>query len=158
MSFSIQNYLVRKWLTIRMAADEFYFNEPFEISKEYPIMRNILALLLLPFSLTFVFAAARIFGSLRNYTILLCLIVIGINILIANLMVNRLKDSDIVNETVTAYEQLDYSDRKSLYSFKSQMYMVSLILSLILLTWVIGGIVCYFVCIIFPYNGGSGLV
>ena len=149
MSFSIQNYLVRKWLTIRMAADEFYFNEPFDISNEYSIMRNVLALSLVPFSLVVIFAAARIFGSLRDYTLLLCLLVVGINILIANQIVNGLKDSDIVNDTVTAYEQLDYSDRKKLYSFKSQMDMILLIF----LPWVISGIVCYIVWLILPYHG-----
>lgn len=89
----LNEYIIRNWLLSRMAAQEFYFKSPFEIEEEYTIMKSVLCLALVPLELLFVFAYARIFGSLGNYTWQIIIIAVLINILISNLIINKAKNN-----------------------------------------------------------------
>lgn len=55
MTFGIYKNIVKKWIVMRMAAEEFYFKQPFEIKDEYPIMKSILFLALMPIEMLIVF-------------------------------------------------------------------------------------------------------
>lgn len=143
----LNEYIIRNWLLSRMAAQEFYFKSPFEIKEEYTIMKSILCLALVPLELLFVFAYARIFGSLGNYTWQIIIIVVLINILISNLIINKAKNNPIIGDTVSYYHQSDYSERKKLYSFRNIAYIVFLTA---LLPWLIMFLGILVICLIFP--------
>ena len=143
---SLYNLVVRKWIQSRMAAQEFYFKQPFEMAEEYPIMKSILVLSMFPIELIFIFAYARIYGSLSSVTLPLILILLVINILLANLAINNLKDKPIIGEAISSYHQMDYSDRKKLYSFKS----ITEIVLLTVMPWFIMGIAIALICFFVP--------
>lgn len=139
--------LIRKWILSRMAAQEFYFKQPFEIAEEYPIMKSILVFGMFPIELIFIFAYARIYGSLSSVTIPLFLICLIINILLANLIINSLKGKPIITEAMSSYQQMDYSNRKKLYSFKN---ITEVILLTAGLPWLIMGIAIAIICFYVP--------
>lgn len=139
--------LIRKWILSRMAAQEFYFKQPFEIAEEYPIMKSVLVFGMFPIELIFIFAYARIYGSLSSVTIPLFLICFIINILLANLIINSLKGKPIITEAMSSYQQMDYSNRKKLYSFKN---ITEVILLTAGLPWLIMGIAIAIICYSVP--------
>ena len=120
-----------------MAAEEFYFKQPYQIEEEYPIMKSILFFALFPIELIFIFTYARIYGSLHAYTLRLFIISALINLIISNILINCIKESPFINETIASYEQLDYECRKKLYSLKN---------GLIVLFWM--GFMPWFLCFI----------
>lgn len=140
-------FIVRKWILLRMAAQEFYFKQPFEIAEEYPIMKSILVLDMFPIELIFIFVYARIYGSLSSVTVPLFLIFLIINILLANLIINSLKGKPIITEAMSSYQQMDYSNRKKLYSFKN---ITEIILLTARLPWLIMGIAIAIICFSVP--------
>ncbi len=146
MSLNLNKFFVKKWITMRMAAQEFGFKQPFEIADEYPIMKNIIVFSLVPIELIFLFTYARIYGSLSRYNLQIILIVALVNIIIANLIINPIKNSPFIDETISNYEQLDYDKRKALYSFKSNAGLTVLLL----LPWLIFAISITIVCFAIP--------
>lgn len=119
MILRLHKCIVEKWIALRLAAQEFYFKQPFEIKDEYPIMKIILFFALVPMELIFIFLYARIFGSLSAYNLEIILTLAIINMVISNLLINCIKDKPFVRETVIHYRQLDYDARKKLYSLKN---------------------------------------
>ena len=71
MILELHKYMVKKWISLRLAAQEFYFKQPFEIKDEYPIMKSILFFALAPMELIFIFLYARFFGSLMRLSCLI---------------------------------------------------------------------------------------
>lgn len=147
MLLKIHKYLVKKWITLRMAAQEFYFKQPFEIKDEYPIMKSILFFALVPIELILIFTYARIFGSIRAYTFQIILIIATINIIISNLLINNIKGSPFIDDTMNSYEQLDYESRKKLYSFKNGAIVTFLTA---LMPWLMLFIAIPIVCYLIP--------
>ena len=135
--YNLHKYVIKKWIELRMAAEEFYFKQPFQIKEEYPIMKSILFFVLFPIELIFIFTYARIYGSLHAYTLRLFIISALINLIIYNILINCIKESPFINETIASYEQLDYECRKKLYSLKN---------GLIVLFWM--GFMPWFLCFI----------
>lgn len=119
MILELHKYIVKKWISLRLAAQEFYFKQPFEINDEYPIMKSILFFGLTPIELIFIFLYARIFGSLSAYNLGIILTFAIINLVVSNLLINYIKEKPFINETVMSYRQLDYDARKKLYSLKN---------------------------------------
>ena len=111
--FNIHKYIVKKWIVLRMASQEFYFKQPFEINNEYSIMKSILFLAIMPIEALFTFTYARIYGSLTAYRLLLIIVMAIVSLIISNIMINRIKDKPFVNETISSYERLDYESRKN---------------------------------------------
>ncbi len=68
MSLNPHKYLTRKWIMMRMAAQEFSFKEPFDLDGEYRIMKSCLFLSINPIELIFVFTYARLYGALGCYS------------------------------------------------------------------------------------------
>lgn len=148
MTFCIYKNIVKKWIVMRMAAEEFYFKQPFEIKDEYPIMKSILFLALMPIEMLIVFTYARIYGSLHNYIWQILSVIAAVNLLISNVAVNNIKDKPFINETMMYYEQLGCEDRKKLYSFKN----VAIVLFWVaVLPWVILFAGIWIVCLIVPH-------
>ena len=137
MIIKLNKYIIKKWIELRMAAEEFSFKQPFQIKEEYPIMKSILFFALFPIELIFIFTYARIYGSLHAYTLRLFIISALINLIISNILINCIKESPFINETIASYEQLDYECRKKLYSLKN---------GLIVLFWM--GFMPWFLCFI----------
>ena len=131
-----------------MAAQEFYFKQPFEINNEYSIMKSILFLAIMPIETLFTFTYARIYGSLTAYRLLLIIVMAIVNLIISNIMINRIKDKPFVNETISSYERLDYESRKKLYSFKNGVIVTFL---MALMPWILLFIGIAIVCYIFPH-------
>ena len=92
MILKVHRYIVKKWIVLRMASQEFYFKQPFEIKDEYPIMKSIRFFALVPIELIFIFLYARIVGSLSAYNLEIILAVAVVNLLVANLLINHIKD------------------------------------------------------------------
>lgn len=148
MTFCIYKYIVKKWIVMRMAAEEFYFKQPFEIKDEYPIMKSILFLALMPIEMLIVFTYARINGSLHDYIWQILSVIAAVNLLISNVAVNNIKDKPFINETMASYKQSGYEDRKKLYSFKN----VSILLFwVVLVPWMILFVGIWIVCLIVPH-------
>ena len=145
---NIHKYIVKKWIVLRMAAHEFYFKQPFEINNEYSIMKSILFLAIMPIEALFIFTYARIYGSLTAYRLLLIIVMAIVNLIISNIMINRIKDKPFVNETISSYERLDYESRKKLYSFKNGVIVTFL---MGLMPWILLFIGIAIVCYIFPH-------
>ena len=116
MILKVHRYIVKKWIVLRMASQEFYFKQPFEIKDEYPIMKSILFFALVPIELIFIFLYARIVGSLSAYNLEIILAVAVVNLLVANLLINHIKDEAFIDETIRSYKQLDFETRKKSYS------------------------------------------
>lgn len=133
---------------MRMASQEFYFKQPFDIHEEYPIMKSILFFALIPVELILIFTYARIYGSLRAYILEILLIMAIVSLLLSNILINSIKDRPFISETITSYEQLDYEKRKSLYSFKNG---ASVIFLTALMPWILSFACIAIVCQIFPY-------
>ena len=131
-----------------MAAQEFYFKQPFEINNEYSIMKSILFLAIMPIEALFTFTYARIYGSLTAYRLLLIIVMAIVSLIISNIMINRIKDKPFVNETISSYERLDYESRKKLYSFKNGVIVTFL---MVLMPWILLFIGIAIVCYIFPH-------
>ena len=148
MIYNLHKYLIKKWIELRMSAEEFYFKEPFEINQEYPIMKSILFFAMFPIELIFIFTYARIYGSLHAYTVWIIIIVAIINLIISNILINCIKESSFINETITSYEQLDYESRKKLYSFKNGIIVT---FWMAMMPWLICFICISIVCIIIPH-------
>lgn len=147
MSINLFKLTIRKWITLRMASQEFYSHEPFEIDKEYSIIKSILIFALFPIELIFIFTYARIWGSLAAYTIPLFLIMLVLNILISNTLVNKVKGAPFIDETISGYVNWDYNQRKRLYSFKN---ITSIILLTAGLPWLVSAIAIAAVCLMIP--------
>ena len=148
MAFNLTKFFVKKWVTLRLAAQEFGFKKPFEIAEEYSTMKSVIFFSLVPIELVFIFTYARIHGSLQDYSLLILLSIALINIITANLIINPLKDSKLINETISQYEQMDYDKRKAIYSLKNGVSL-SLIL-ILLLPWIIFAISIAIVCAVIP--------
>ena len=133
MILELHKYIVKKWISLRLAAQEFYFKQPFEIKDEYPIMKSILFFALAPMELIFIFLYARIFGSLSAYNL--------------EIILNHIKEKPFINETVMSYRQLDYDARKKLYSFKNGAITIFLTT---LMPWILSFIVISIVCYLIP--------
>lgn len=146
MLFRIHKHIARKWIFMRMAAQEFYFKQPFELKDEYPIMKSVLFFALYPIELIGIFAYARIYGSLRGYTLPIILALTGINALLSNILINSIKNTPFINKAVTSYEQLDFGSRKNLYSFKNgfiTIFLTAIVPWLVLLIGVTA--LCYLI-------------
>ena len=63
----MNRYLVKRWFLTRMAAQEFYFKQPFQADEEYPIMMSLVIFGLIPPEAIGVFAYSRLFGSVSRY-------------------------------------------------------------------------------------------
>lgn len=146
MALGFGNYFVRKWVTMRMAAEEFGFKQPFEIKEEYTIMKSVLFFSLFPIELIFVFGYARIYGSLSAYSIPIILAIFLVNFLVSNLVINSIKGKPVVEEAMAHYRQLDYASRKKLYSFRNAMSVISISL----LPWAICALAIAIICIAVP--------
>lgn len=109
-----------------MAAQEFYFKSPFDINEEYTIMKSILFFALVPIELLFIFAYARVYGSLSNYTWHIVILMLLINILISNLMINGIKNDGFIKDVISQYENSAYGERRKLYSFKKVFGIIAL--------------------------------
>lgn len=145
MRVKMQEYLVRKWIIMRMAAQEFYFHEPFDLVAEYTIMKSVLVAAILPIEAVFIFTYARIYGTLHNPLLVVGLAVL-ISVVVANLTVNRIKDKPLIDEVISEYEQMDYDARKSLYSFKNIAFIVFLTAGLpCLISAAAIALICFFV-------------
>ncbi len=153
MIYGIHRFIVRRWIMTRMAAQEFYYKQNFEIGEEYTILKTIMVFSLVPVELIFVFTYARIYGSLSKYSLTICGILFLINILIANIVINRLKGSQLVGDTMADYELLDNEARQRFYSFRM---IWPLIFLTTILPWVICGIAIFVVCRILPINPSIG--
>lgn len=139
-------YLVKKWIMLRMAAQEFYFKEPFDIKEEYTIMKSILFLDLMPIEAIFIFTYARIYGSLSSYILQILLIMIIANLIISNILINLIKDKPFIDETISSYEKLVYEKRKKLYSVRNGI-IVTFYTALMpwLLCFICIAIICYII-------------
>lgn len=109
-----------------MAAQEFYFKSPFDINEEYTIMKSILFFALAPIELLFIFAYARVYGSLSNYTWHIVVLMLLINLLISNLMINGVKNEGFIKDVISQYENSAYGERRKLYSFKKVFGIIAL--------------------------------
>ncbi len=147
MIIKLNKYIIKKWIELRMAAEEFSFKQPFQIEEEYPIMKSILFFALFPIELIFIFTYARIYGSLRAHTFMLFIISALINLIISNIVINCIKDRPFINETITSYEQLDYESRKKFYSLKNGL-IVTFWMGMV--PWLICFICITIVCFIIP--------
>ena len=147
MILELHKYIVKKWISLRLAAQEFYFKQPFEIKDEYPIMKSILFFALAPMELIFIFLYARIFGSLSAYNLEIILTFAIINLVVSNLLINHIREKPFINETVMSYRQLDYDARKKLYSFKNGAITIFLTT---LMPWILSFIVISIVCYLIP--------
>lgn len=134
---------------MRMAAQEFYFRQPFELKDEYPIMKSILFFALYPIELIGIFAYARIYGSLRGYTVYIILTMAVINAVLSNILINCIKETPFINKTVASYEQLDSDSRKKLYSFKNGFITVFLT---VIVPWLVLLIGVTTVCYLIPHH------
>ena len=142
----MHRYLVKKWITLRMAAHEFYFKKPFEIKEEYAIMKSILFFALVPIELFFIFTYARVYGSLSEYNLQIILIVALVNLLLSNILINRIKDNPFIGEIISTYNQTDYDSRRKLYSFKNGTILILLI---VVMPWLLCFIGIAIVCCIY---------
>ena len=147
MIYKLHKYIIKKWIELRMAAEEFYIKQPFQIKEEYPIMKSILFFALFPIELIFIFTYARIYGSLRAYTLRLFIISALINLIISNILINCIKDRPFINETITSYEELDYESRKKLYSLKNGLIVF---FWMVFIPWFLCFICISIVCFIIP--------
>lgn len=138
---------VRKWILLRMAAHEFYFKEPFEKDKEYGIMKSILVFSLFPIELIFIFAYARIYGTLAAYTIPIFLICLTTNVILSNIIINKKSYSSFIDEIIANYKSLDYRSRKRIYSFKNIAFVVLLGC---VMPWLVAAIGIAISCVLFP--------
>ena len=145
MSLNPHKYLTRKWIMMRMAAQEFSFKEPFDLDGEYSIMKSCLFLSMNPIELIFVFTYARLYGALSPWVVIP--LAFGISALLSKLMVDSIKDKPFVHDTVADYEQMDYDQRKKLFSFWN---VANVIFCTGFLPWLIMGIAIYIVCILVP--------
>lgn len=145
--FNINKFIVKKWVLLRMSAQEFYFKEPFEINGEYSIMKSILFFALWPIEMLFIFSYARIYGSLHASILQILLILAIVNLLISNIVINRVKYKPFVDETISSYERLPHEERRKLYSFKNGFRIVSL---MVLLPWSLLFIGIAIVCQLLP--------
>lgn len=148
MSFNIHTYIVKKWIVLRMAAQEFYFKQPFEIKDEYPIMKSVLFLALFPLELIFIFTYARTHGSLSAYNLPILIIMAVVNLIISNIVINNIKDKPFINEIIDSYNQLDYENRKRLYSFKNGTIVTFL---MVILPWSLLFVSIAIVCLLVPH-------
>ena len=147
MIYKLHKYVIKKWIELRMAAEEFYIKQPFQIEEEYPIMKSILFFALFPIELIFIFTYARIYGSLHAYTLRLFIISALINLIISNILINCIKDRPFINETITSYEELDYESRKKLYSLKNGLIVF---FWMVFIPWFLCFICISIVCFIIP--------
>lgn len=146
MILRLHKCIVEKWITLRLAAQEFYFKQPFEIKDEYPIMKIILFFALVPMELIFIFLYARIFGSLSAYNLEIILTLAIINMIVSNLLINYVKEKPFIRETVVHYRQLDYYARKKLYSLKNGTIAIFLTTVMPwLLSFICISIICYLI-------------
>lgn len=132
-----------------MSAQEFYFKQPFEINEEYAIMKSILFLAFFPIEAIFIFAYARIYGSLQAYNLLIIPVMVIVNLILCNVLINNIKDRPFVDETMASYRQSDYGERKKLYSFKNG---ASVLFLMVLMPWLISIVCIYSVCVLFPHS------
>lgn len=144
---NIHNYIIKKWIIMRMAAQEFGFKQPFEMTEEYPIMKVILFFALVPIELIFIFTYARLYGSLRAYTLPMLLITAIVNWVISNILINMVKEKPFINETIAGYERMDYDCRKKLNSLKNVAILVLLMAGV---PWALLFISISIVCLLVP--------
>ena len=147
MAVGFGDYLIRKWVVMRMAAQEFGFKQPFDVKEESPILKSILVLGLFPIEIVFVFWYARLYGSLASYRFPLIIVLALLNILVANLIVNRAKRKSVVDDAMAYYSELDCAERKKLYSFWNVTYVIFLSA---ILPWLICALAITIICIAVP--------
>ena len=146
--FNINRFIVKKWILLRMSAQEFYFKEPFEINSEYSIMKSILFFALCPIEMLFIFTYARIYGSLHAFRLPILLIMAIVNLIISNVVINNFRDKPFVDETISSYQRLSHEERKRLYSLKNG---ITIVLLMVLLSWSLLFIGIVIVCQLFPH-------
>lgn len=146
MIWRLNRYLVKRWILTRMAAHEFYFKSPFEIEAEFPIMMGLQILAFIPLDAIGIFAYVRWFGPIREYTLLILAILIGINYLIAKWLLARIKATPLTENTIAEYEQMPYAARKHLYSF---MPVAEVVFWIGIMPWLLFGIAVFVICVTF---------
>lgn len=146
MIWRLNRYLVKRWILTRMAAHEFYFKSPFEIEAEFPIMMGLQILAFIPLDAIGIFAYVRWFGPIREYTLLILAILIGINYLIAKWLLARIKATPLTENTIAEYEQMPYAARKHLYSF---MPVAEVVFWICIMPWLLFGIAVFVICVTF---------
>lgn len=146
MISSLNRYLVKRWILTRMAAHEFYFKSPFDIEAEFPIMMVLQILAFIPLEAIGIFAYVRWFGSIRGYTLLILAILLGINYLIAEWLISRIKATPFTENTIAEYEQMPYAARKHLYSF---MPVAEVVFYTSILPWLLFGVAVFVICVTF---------
>ncbi len=60
----IHRKFAHNWVLLRMAAEEFYFKQPFDVKGEYTIMKSIMTLALLPICILATFLYSRIINQI----------------------------------------------------------------------------------------------
>lgn len=138
-------YFVKKWILLKMSAEEFYFKNPFDIEEEYTTMKTLVFFGLVPIELIAIFTYARIFGSLRRYTWPLIVLAALVNLLICNVVINAIKGRQFILDTMSEYHRLDVPARKKLYSFKNSIYVIFLMLLPWWFFWIALPLICFLV-------------
>jgi len=145
--YNINKYIIKKWLFMRMAAQEFYFKSPFEIKEESTILKSVLFFALLPFELFLIFTYARIYGSLTHYVWHIIILLSILNILISNLIINSVMNDAFIKNVISQYENLDYEERKKIYSFRN---ITGIIVLTGLLPWFLLFMGVFIICLMLP--------
>lgn len=131
---------------MRLASIEFYENkqvdENFDVASELTIFKILFAFALLSIELVFVFAYARIYGSITHSPLLLFVILMLINGLISIPLFNRIRDTRCIEDTLKRYKELDYAGRKQIYS-KKNIALATILYAM--LPWVFMGICIYII-------------
>ncbi len=146
---TFNKYIVRQRILMRMSASEFYFKQPYDVKEEYPIMTSILGLSLIPIFLIFVFLYARIYGSLQRYNFPIILSLCVLSFGIAFLMIQSIKNTPFIDDTIRNYESMDSDTRKKIYSFKNG-FKVTCIIGL--LPWIVLGLAVAIICYVIPHS------
>ncbi len=139
---------VRQWILLRMAAHEFGFKQPYDIKEEFPVMTSVLGFALTPIYMIFVFLYARIYGSLASYRLPLIIMMFVLCFGIAFLIIRNIKNAPFIYQTIREYEAMDLKTRKAIYSLKS---MVKPMFVMVILPWVVFGISVAIICYAVPH-------
>lgn len=139
---------IESWILLRLAAHEFYFKEPFNLSEEYPILKMGMTFAIMPIELIFVFLYARLYGSLAAYNLPLIVCAFTIAFCIANYLINRVKDAAFIHATIRRYEDMDEVARRGEYSFRNGFRATFCIA---ILPWLILGISLAVICWMIPH-------
>lgn len=125
MLIYLHKEFAHNWIFLRLAAQEFYFKQPFDIKEEYTIMKSIMTLALLPFCLVVVFLYARTVNAIPHSTVLFIFpLLLFICWLTASHFINYLRKQDYIRTVVEEYNNTQQTERRKLYSFKNIAYVL----------------------------------